>query len=133
MIFYCTVSPGVRDAGTRCTSATRVVENMCNLLSTCEGLPTCQHIRAARIDEAVADAFLTALAPAELDALSRARRAQQQVDTALRASADRQLERKRYAAALAERQFNKVDPDNRLVAAGFERRCGSSSERGPGS
>jgi hypothetical protein len=38
-----------------------------------------------------------------LDALSRARRAQQQVDTALRTSAERQLERKRYAAALAER------------------------------
>jgi len=68
------------------------------------------------IDAAVAEAFLTALAPAELDALSRARRAQLQVDTALRASAERQLERKRYAAALAERQFNKVDPDNRLVA-----------------
>jgi DNA invertase Pin-like site-specific DNA recombinase len=97
-------------------------EYVCNHLRTSEGLPTCQHIRAARIDEAVADAFLTALAPAELDALSRARRAQQQVDTALRASADRQLERKRYAAALAERQFNKVDPDNRLVAAELERR-----------
>ena len=45
-----------------------------------------------------------------------------QMDTALRASAERQLERKRYAAALAERQFNKVDPDNRLVAAELERR-----------
>ena len=63
-----------------------------------------------------------ALAPAELDALSRARRTQMQMDTALRASAERQLERKQYAAALAERQFNKVDPDNRLVAAELERR-----------
>ena len=27
-----------------------------------------------------------------------------------------------YAAALAERQFNRVDPDNRLVAAELERR-----------
>jgi hypothetical protein len=70
----------------------------------------------------VADAFLAALAPAELDALSRARRAQQQVDAALRSSAERQLERKRYAAALAERQFNRVDPDNRLVAGELERR-----------
>ena len=97
-------------------------EYVCNHLRSNEGLPTCQHIRAARIDAAVADAFLTALAPAELDALSRARRTQQQVDTALRASAERQLERKRYAAALAERQFNQVDPDNRLVAAELERR-----------
>ena len=45
-----------------------------------------------------------------------------QMDTALRTSAERQLERKRYAAALAERQFNRVDPDNRLVAAELERR-----------
>ena len=97
-------------------------EYVCNHLRSHEGLPACQRIRAARIDAAVADAFLTALAPAELDALSRARRAQQQVDTALRTSAERQLERKRYAAALAERQFNHVDPDNRLVAAELERR-----------
>ena len=95
---------------------------VCNHLRSTEGLPNCQHIRAARIDAAVADAFLTALAPAELDALSRARRTQMQMDTALRASAERQLERKQYAAALAERQFNKVDPDNRLVAAELERR-----------
>ena len=95
---------------------------VCNHLRSTEGLPNCQHIRAARIDAAVADAFLTALAPAELDALSRARRTQMQMNTALRASAERQLERKRYAAALAERQFNKVDPDNRLVAAELERR-----------
>ncbi len=95
---------------------------VCNHLHVQRGLPTCQHVRAARIDAAVADAFLTALAPAELDALSRARRVQQQVDTALRTSAERELERKRYAAALAERQFNRVDPDNRLVADELERR-----------
>ena len=97
-------------------------EYVCNHLRSTEGLPDCQHIRAARVDAAVADAFLTALAPVELDALSRACRAQQQVDIALRTSAERQLERKRYAAALAERQFNRVDPDNRLVAAELEQR-----------
>lgn len=97
-------------------------EYVCNHLRSHSGLPTCQHIRAARVDAAVADAFLTALAPAELDALSRARRAQSQVDTALRANAEREVERTRYAAALAQRQFNRVDPDNRLVAAELERR-----------
>lgn len=97
-------------------------EYVCNHLRSHEGLPACQHIRAARIDAAVADALLTALAPAELDALSRSRRTQQQMDNALHAGAERELERKRYAAALAERQFNRVDPDNRLVAAELERR-----------
>ncbi len=97
-------------------------EYVCNHLRSQEGLPACQHIRAARIDAAVASAFLTALAPAELDALSRSRRAQQQTTNALRIGAERELERKRYVAALAERQFNRVDPDNRLVAAELERR-----------
>jgi hypothetical protein len=97
-------------------------EYVCNHLRSNEGLPTCQHVRATAVDAAVADAFLTALAPAELDALAKARRAQLQVNTALRTSAENQLERKRYAAALAERQFNRVDPDNRLVAAELERR-----------
>jgi len=97
-------------------------EYVCNHLRSHEGLPACQYIRAPRVDAAVADAFLTALAPAELDALSRACRAQHQTDMALRSSAERQLERKRYAAALAERQFNRVDPDNRLVASELERR-----------
>jgi DNA invertase Pin-like site-specific DNA recombinase len=97
-------------------------EYVCNHLRSHSGVPACQHIRAARVDAAVADAFLTALAPAELDALSRARRAQSQVDAALRANAEREVERTRYAAALAERQFHRVDPDNRLVAAELERR-----------
>ena len=97
-------------------------EYVCNHLRSHGGLPTCQHIRAQRVDAAVADAFLAALAPAELDALSRARRTQRQVEAALRRSAERELERKQYAAALAERQFNRVDPDNRLVADELERR-----------
>ncbi|WP_461717881.1 recombinase family protein [Bradyrhizobium liaoningense] len=97
-------------------------EYVCNHLRTQEGQPTCQHIRAAHIDAAVGDAFLTALAPAELDALSRSRRVQQQTNNALRSSAERELERKRYTAALAERQFNRADPDNRLVASELERR-----------
>ncbi|MFV0409843.1 MAG: recombinase family protein [Paracoccus sp. (in: a-proteobacteria)] len=101
-------------------------EYVCNHLRTHSGLPTCQHIRAEAVDAAVAEAFLSALAPAELDALSRARRAQGKVDSALRANAEREVERKRYAAALAQRQYNRVDPDNRLVAAELERRWESA-------
>ncbi|CAN0518932.1 unnamed protein product, partial [Ectocarpus sp. 8 AP-2014] len=97
-------------------------EYVCNHLRTHSGLPTCQQMRAAHVDAAVADAFLTALAPVELDALSRARRSQSKVDAALHANALREVERTRYAAALAERQFNRVDPDNRLVASELESR-----------
>jgi hypothetical protein len=41
---------------------------------------------------------------------------------ALREAQQQQLQRLRYAVALAERQFLKVDPDNRLVAAELEQR-----------
>jgi len=97
-------------------------EYVCNHLCAHQGLPACQYVGAPRVDAAVAQAFLTALAPAEIDALSRARRAQSQSEKAMRASAEHQLQRRRYEAALAERQFSKVDPDNRLVAAELERR-----------
>ena len=83
---------------------------VCNHLRCNEGLPACQYVRADRIDVAVADALLVALAPAELDALSKARQAQQQVNTALQSSIERQIERKRYAAALAERHSNELTP-----------------------
>ena len=95
---------------------------VCNHLRTHQGLPACQYIGAPPIDAAVAQAFLTALAPAEIDALSRARRVQQDAEKAMRRSAEQQLERLRYEAALAQRQFNRVDPDNRLVASELERR-----------
>jgi hypothetical protein len=62
------------------------------------------------------------LAPAEVDALSRAHRARREAEGALRRAAEQQVERRRYQAALAERQYNKVDPDNRLVAGELERR-----------
>jgi hypothetical protein len=101
-------------------------EYVCNHLRSHQGLSACQYLRAPRIDAAVTQAFLTALAPAEIDALSRARRAQQQADKAMRKSAEQQLERRRYEAALAERQFNRVDPDNRLVASELERRWESA-------
>ena len=97
-------------------------EYVCNHLRTHHALPTCQHVRAERVDEAVRQAFLAALAPVEIEALWSARRAKQQADKALLSSAERQLERKRYEAALAERQYRRVDPDNRLVAGELERR-----------
>ncbi len=97
-------------------------EYVCNHLRTQQGSPDCQRVRAGAIDKAVADAFLTALAPAEIDALSRANRARRETDKTLRVAAEQQVERKRYQAALAERQYNKVDPDNRLVAGELERR-----------
>ena len=95
---------------------------VCDHLQRQQGTPACQVLRAAGIDARVAAAFLEAVTPTEMDAWSEARRVECQVDTALRRAQEQQVERLRYQASLAERQFNRVDPDNRLVAAELERR-----------
>ena len=95
---------------------------LCNYLRQQYGVPVCQYIPADPIDDAVVQAFLTALSPLELDAYSRVIQAEQHTTTALDQAHRQQLERLRYQAALAERQFNQVDPDNRLVAAELEHR-----------
>jgi DNA invertase Pin-like site-specific DNA recombinase len=95
---------------------------VCNHLRQQHDVPVCQCLRAAPIDAQVAAAFLEAVAPAEIDALSRARKAQRRADEALQHAEEQQVQRLRYQAALAERQFNRVDPDNRLVAGELERR-----------
>jgi DNA invertase Pin-like site-specific DNA recombinase len=95
---------------------------VCNHLRQWYDVPVCQCLRAAPIDRDVAAAFLAAVAPAEIEAWSRARKMQRQSDEALRRAEEQQTERLRYEAALAERQFDRVDPDNRLVAAELERR-----------
>jgi DNA invertase Pin-like site-specific DNA recombinase len=95
---------------------------LCNALRQQYGVPVCQYIPADPIDDAVVQAFFAALSPVELDAYSRALQAQAEQENTLNQAHQQQLERLQYHAALAERQFQRVDPDNRLVAAELERR-----------
>ncbi|HSG24735.1 MAG TPA: hypothetical protein VLA32_01355, partial [Anaerolineales bacterium] len=67
-------------------------------------------------------AFFQALSPIELDVYERALQMHAEVDQQARQAQEQQLERLRYQAALAQHQYNQVDPDNRLVAAELERR-----------
>jgi hypothetical protein len=85
-------------------------------------VPVCQHIPGDPVDAKVVEAFFAALAPVELDAYQRALAAQQQTAVASARARARQLQRLRSQAALAQRQFEHVDPANRLVAAEVERR-----------
>jgi hypothetical protein len=95
---------------------------VCTDLRQQHGTPVCQYILAGPIDVEAVAMFFQALAPAELDAYVQAVTVRRETaDAMLRAQAQ-QVERRRYRAALAERQFDQVDPDNRLVAAELERR-----------
>jgi hypothetical protein len=82
----------------------------------------CQYIPADPVDAKVVAAFFAALPSVELDAYQRAVAAQQQTEAASARARAQQLQRLRYQAALAQRQFEHVDPANRLVAAELERR-----------
>ncbi|MFL5279989.1 MAG: recombinase family protein, partial [Rhodopila sp.] len=95
---------------------------LCNALHQQHGTPVCQYIPANPIDARTVAAFFTALTPAELDAYAQALAKQREAGDAMRRAQAQQVERLRYRAALAERQFDQVDPDNRLVAAELERR-----------
>src|SRR3954452_224314 len=95
---------------------------ICNYLRQQHGVPVCQYIPTNPVDAEAVAAFFEALAPAELDAFVQARAARCAADEAALNAQAQQVERLRYRAALAERQFDQVDPDNRLVAAELERR-----------
>jgi hypothetical protein len=86
------------------------------------GTPMCASLHGPSIDAVVVQAFFEAIEPAQLNALE-AVLAEQQSE---RAHLDRQwrerLKRAQYDAQLAQRQYDAVDPDNRLVAAELERR-----------
>ncbi|HVI35742.1 MAG TPA: zinc ribbon domain-containing protein, partial [Gaiellales bacterium] len=95
---------------------------VCNHLHATRGEPVCQHLPADPIDAEVVAAFFTAVTPAELEAWTRADDDRRRAEAALDRAEGLQVERLRYQAALAERQFRRVDPDNRLVAAELEHR-----------
>jgi DNA invertase Pin-like site-specific DNA recombinase len=95
---------------------------LCNYLRQQYGVPVCQNIPGDFIDQGVVQAFFQALSPVELDVYARAMAVQQAADQQANRAQQQQLERLRYQAALAQRQFSRVDPDNRLVAVELERR-----------
>jgi excisionase family DNA binding protein len=97
-------------------------EYLCNYLRQQYRVPVCQYVPADPIDARVVEAFFAVLSPVALDVYTQAIATQRQQAEGIDAAQRQQLERLRYEAALCERQFRRVDPDNRLVAAELERR-----------
>jgi DNA invertase Pin-like site-specific DNA recombinase len=95
---------------------------LCNYLRQTHGVPVCQRIPADPIDAQVVQAFFQALSPIELDAYEQSLQLQSKTDLKIKQAQEQQLKRLRYEAHLAQRQYDQVDPDNRLVAAELERR-----------
>ena len=94
----------------------RYPDYVCQRQGIEHGESNCQMIPGAGIDQAVGGLLVEAITPLALEV---ALRVQQELQSRL-GEADRlrqkQVERARYEADLAQRRYLRVDPDNRLVA-----------------
>ena len=80
----------------------------------------CLRVGGLRIDEAVARAFLDAIAPAGIEAAFVAEKNIEADQEAAMAQWRLQVERARYETERTERRYRSVEPENRLVARTLE-------------
>src|SRR5450755_3059318 len=86
------------------------------------GTERCISFGGLRADHAVGTEVLRVLKPLGVDAAVRALDAQASEMSAAKRQLELALQRARYEAAHARRQYDAVDPTNRLVAGELERR-----------
>jgi hypothetical protein len=95
---------------------------VCNHFDRLRGRERCPTLAARLVDELVSRQVLRALEPAalalSLQAAEDMRRERERLDRHWQ----QQLERARYQAERARRQYDAVEPENRLVARALERR-----------
>jgi len=84
--------------------------------------PVCQSLAGRVLDDLVAAQVLAALEPAALELTLAAAADLQQERARLHRNWQQQLERARYETERAWRQYDAVEPENRLVARELERR-----------
>jgi DNA invertase Pin-like site-specific DNA recombinase len=93
----------------------------CNADQAQDGSPRCQEVRALPVDALVEQVLLEALAPDQI-ALAVAAVGQLEAETKLLEQQwALKRERARYDAERARRQYDAVEPENRLVARSLER------------
>jgi DNA invertase Pin-like site-specific DNA recombinase len=96
---------------------------LCNDTTTNHGRRTnCIAFGNMRIDAAVSAEVLSLIAPLGLDAALQAIADREHIGAERLRQIELALEQARYEAARAHRQYDAVDPDNRLVAGDLERR-----------
>src|SRR3989304_4791125 len=85
------------------------------------GAPPRQRFGAVRLERAVEGLLLEALEPVGLEAMIEGAAAHVEAGQAQPAHWKHKVERARYEVDLARRQYDAVDPANRLVARELER------------
>jgi DNA invertase Pin-like site-specific DNA recombinase len=89
-----------------------------------EGLSTssCMHIRCDLIDQPITTLVLEVIQPKQIELAIKALEEIERREKAVNNQWYLKIERAHYEASLAQRRYEAVDPDNRLVAATLERR-----------
>ncbi len=88
-----------------------------------EGLTTssCLHIRCGLIDEPVSTRILEVIEPKQIDIALKALEELERRDNVIDRQWRMRIDRAEYETQLAQRRYEAVDPDNRLVAASLEK------------
>jgi len=94
----------------------------CHTAQTKYAKPSCQYLPGRPIDAAVVQEFFRVLQPAEIDALERVSAEQAARHGELVQQLAQEVQRLEYAAKRAERQYDSVDPENRLIAGTLEKK-----------
>ena len=95
---------------------------VCNFLKVHAAQCCCQQLPADSVDDQVRRWFFEALSVAEIDLSARLLAEGDRTRDQVLAARRQELERLQYQARLADRQFQRSDPDNRLVTGELERR-----------
>jgi hypothetical protein len=86
------------------------------------GVAKCLSFGGLRADEAVTECVLTAIQPAGIEAAILAAKQLQSQESEKRQSLQLALEKARYEADRARRQYDAAEPENRLIARELESR-----------
>ena len=93
------------------------------------GSSSCLTIGSLRVDRVVVHSVLAAIQPAGIEAAVKVSEYAQAEDDEKRKALELALERARYEANRARRQFDAVEPENRLVAGELETRWNHALEQ----
>jgi DNA invertase Pin-like site-specific DNA recombinase len=95
---------------------------LCNFFKVQRGEPLCQRSPADAVDDQVVRWFFEALSLADIDMSARVLAEGDRARGCVLAARRQEVQRLQYQARLADRQFQRSDPDNRLVTGELERR-----------
>jgi DNA invertase Pin-like site-specific DNA recombinase len=95
---------------------------LCSTRKQHYGEPICQSLTIDHVDQAVTEAFLAVVQPAEVEALLALSEEFDREQAQIERQWQLRLERARYEAERAARQYDQCEPENRLVARERETR-----------